>query len=531
MNHLKNFLQFINEGAWYDSEGKTYLSVKNDPSNPNELLKTINPNNLNFSERGIANIKTYFGLYPRTPYVADTEEGDNAKKFIMDPLKEDRFSMAPGETLEDFFRYTFTNNIEGNIDYIVTIGSSRDLVKKMEGSFLNIYPNATVISIPKIKYTDVMQAVDWDSYNRKIESELDIPRGYYEKDVINKRTGKVIHRKGDEKPRYSPTMQRVEPWIDGMIANLLIQAQEGKDPSFEIRSSGEMGGIRSALRPKYNTATEAFISAVHHCGLGDNDGNFGKMIIIDDNINQGVDLRDISNKIVEILSGIVDITKNITEERLRGSDIFSKIAKESIKKINENIFCYALYNFGPSGKKYEPDERYKVNLLKKSFLDAVADMQGTSVESIERRMWRPRGFLLKEPTPIIINAGEKKILLNSVLDYATNELKKISQDPEVEIRADLEKILKNKINKILLVVEEEPEKEISSKYPHLDYIKIGDRVSSGNSEGVIHDLDRQRGTYRVMGTSGSATGKITIPFDLRTLEDSWAGAISWKLKK
>ena len=153
MNHIKNFIQFINEGAWYvtkNRKAKTYLSVKNNPRNANELLKTVNPNNLNFSERGIAKIKTYFGLYNDPPYVSETPDGDRAKEFIMDPLKEDNFLMAPGESLEDFFRYTFTNNIEGNIDYIVTMGSSKGLVKKMGDTFLNIYPNATIISIPKI---------------------------------------------------------------------------------------------------------------------------------------------------------------------------------------------------------------------------------------------------------------------------------------------------------------------------------------------------------------------------------------------
>ena len=531
MNHIKNFIQFINEGAWYvtkNRKAKTYLSVKNNPRNANELLKTVNPNNLNFSERGIANIKTYFGLYPDPPYLNNTPDGDRAKEFIMDPLKDDNFLMAPGESLEDFFKYTFTNNIQGNIDYIVTMGSSKGLVKKMGDTFLNIYPNATIISIPKIKYTDAMQAIDWESYNRKIESELAMHRGYYEEDVINRRTGKIKHKKGDEKPRYSPTMQRVEPWIDAMVAGLL----EMDDPSFEIRSSGEMGGIRSALRPKYNTATEAFIGAVHHCGLGDNNGNFGRMLIIDDNINQGVDLRDISNKMIEILSGIIDITKNITEERLKNSGIFSNISKESIKKIGENVFCYALYNFGPSGKKYEPNEKYKSDLLKKSFINAIADIKETSVENIERKIWRPTGFLSKDPTPIAVSSAEREILYDKVLDYATEEFEKISQDPRNEIRSDLSKILDNRIDKILLVVDEEPEKEIPSRYPDLDYIKIGDELINKNSgdNAVINNINRQFGTFDVRITSGSHTGMITKSMNLQILDPNWTRGGFWKLK-
>jgi hypothetical protein len=294
-----------------------------------------------------------------------------------------------------------------------------------------------------------------------------------------------------------------------------------------------MGGIRGALRPKYNTATEAFISAVHHCALGDNKGGFGRMLIIDDNINQGVDLRDISNKMIEIISGIIDITKNITEERLKNSGIFSKISKESMKKMSENVFCYALYNFGPSGKKYEPNEKYKVDLLKKSFINAIADIKETSVENIEKRIWRPTGFLSKDPTPIEISEDEREILYDKVLDYATEEFEKISQDPRNEIRSDLSKILDNRIDKILLVVDEEPEEKITSRYPNLDYIKIGDELINKNSEdnAVINSINRQFGTFDIMITSGPSKGMITTgSMSLQILDPNWTGGGFWKLK-
>jgi hypothetical protein len=116
-----------------------------------------------------------------------------------------------------------------------------------------------------------------------------------------------------------------------------------------------------------------------------------------------------------------------------------------MKKMSENVFCYALYNFGPSGKKYEPNEKYKVDLLKKSFINAIADIKETSVENIEKRIWRPTGFLSKDPTPIEISEDEREILYDKVLDYATEEFEKISQDPRNEIRSDLSKILDNRM--------------------------------------------------------------------------------------
>jgi hypothetical protein len=507
MKHLKKFINFINEGAWYDN-GKTYLSVKNDPNNPNELLKTVDPNNLNFSERGVANIKTYFGLYPKTPYKKGNEESRNAKKFIMEPLKNDDFSMWSGETLEDFFKYTLTNNIEGGIDYIVTIGSSKDLVGKMAQSFLNLYPKASIIPIPKIKYTNVMDAVDWEAYNRKIESELAIPR-YYDKDIINKRTGEIIHRKGDEKPRSSPTMQRVEPWIDDMVKKLL----QMEDPSFEIKSSGEMGGIRGALRPKYNTATEGFISAVHHCCLGDNNGNFGKMLIIDDNINQGNDLRDISNKIVEIVSGIIDITKNITEDRLKKSDILSRIETESLKNISKNIFCYALYNFGPSGKRYEPIPKFKTDLLKKSFLMAASKVMEISLDEVNKRMWKPGGFILDKPRYLMVDKSDWDMIYNELLDIAAEEYEKTSQDSKSEIRKSLKDVLDSNMDKIFFAEAIAP---VQAKPPHplSGVLKVGTKLIDKNQMGkvvTISEIDYDDRSVKFDIGDGRSSGRFYFP--------------------
>jgi hypothetical protein len=236
---------------------------------------------------------------------------------------------------------------------------------------------------------------------------------------------------------------------------------------------------------------------------------------------------------IEIISGIIDITKNITEERLKNSGIFSKISKESMKKMSENVFCYALYNFGPSGKKYEPNEKYKVDLLKKSFINAIADIKETSVENIEKRIWRPTGFLSKDPTPIEISEDEREILYDKVLDYATEEFEKISQDPRNEIRSDLSKILDNRIDKILLVVDEEPEEKITSRYPNLDYIKIGDELINKNSEdnAVINSINRQFGTFDIMITSGPRKGMITTrSMSLQILDPNWTGGGFWKLK-
>ena len=161
MIHLKSFINFINEGAWYEGNPgnppnpdnvKVFLSTKNDSNNPNELLKTVEPNGKNFNDRGI---KVYYGLYPRVQFARNNPESQLAKTLIMDNLKkakESIFSMAPGEKLEDFIDYTLLKNIKGDINYIVRVGSSADLVSVMSDSLEKIYPDALSIDLNKIKY-------------------------------------------------------------------------------------------------------------------------------------------------------------------------------------------------------------------------------------------------------------------------------------------------------------------------------------------------------------------------------------------
>jgi hypothetical protein len=373
MIHLKSFINFINEGAWYEGNEKdiksirTFISLKNDFNNPNELLTTPPLIGKNYSNQGLGNIKVYYGLYPHTPYSGVRgENGDpesqRAKRYIMDNLKRgnpDIVSMSTGETLENFIEKTLINNLPSKrVDYIVKVGTSEGLVEKMGRSLSILYPDAEVIDLTKIDYFSADDAIDKEALERAIESEMDKPR-YADKE-------KTISIE-----RYSTTKPLVEDWAKRITRSLRDRIEGGEvNPSFKIKSTGIKGSVRSALRPKYNTATEEFVNAVVHCVFGDEDGDTGKMVIIDDNSQQFIDFSNISNKIVEILGGIIDVTSNKTQEALLASNIFDGIKDnykkhiaiknaenylediipdidddEIRKKIERNIAGYVLYTF------------------------------------------------------------------------------------------------------------------------------------------------------------------------------------------
>jgi len=398
MIHLKSFINFINEGAWYEGDPgnppnsdnvKVFLSTKNDSNNPNELLKTVEPNSKNFHKRG--SIKVYYGLHPRINYnFKKNEESRLAKDLIMDNLKkakESNFSIAPGEKLEDFIDYTLLKNIKGGVNYIVRVGSSADLVSVMSDSLQKIYPNALFIDLNKIKYKSPADAIDWDSYTEKRYSEWLKPR---------------FDKEGNPDPPHSNTQTYVDNWWTDRDNELRDLIAQGKEPWFHIKSSGVQSGIRSALRPKYDTASDAFINAVHHCAFGDENGNLGKMILIDDNANEGIDFRNISNKVYEILAGIIDITKNNTQEALKSRGILSKIKSEYERRnigrkldtqldnflktdvmdnIENNIIGYVLYDFNKETKREDLDNADYIEALKKSISEVVNPFTLNKIES------------------------------------------------------------------------------------------------------------------------------------------------------
>jgi hypothetical protein len=395
MIHLKSFINFINEGAWYvgneeDHESiRTFISLQNDFNNPNELLKTPPLTGKNYSVEGLGNIKVYYGLYPLTPYSGTRgangdPESQRAKKYIMDNLKRGNpniVSMAPDETLENFIEKTFINNLSSNrVDYIVKVGTSEGLVEKMGKSLSILYPDSEVIDLTKIDYFSADDAIDKEALARSIESEMNKPR-YADKE-------KTIQIEG-----YSTTKPFVEDWAKRITKSLRDRIEGGEEnPSFKIKSTGIKGSVRSALRPKYNTATEEFVNAVVHCVFGDENGDTGKMVIIDDNSQQFIDFSNISNKIVEILAGIIDVTSNKTQEALLASNIFDgikdnykkhlairgaedylgdimpDISDEKIKKrIENNIAGYVLYTFNSkiSYHKYSTKTDKEGNKVKK----------------------------------------------------------------------------------------------------------------------------------------------------------------------
>jgi hypothetical protein len=514
MIHLKSFINFINEGAWYErdiqdpNKVKVFLSTKNDANNPNELLKTVEPNGKNFNDRGI---KVYYGLYPRVQFARNNQESQLAKSLIMDNLKkakESVFSMAPGEKLEDFIDYTLLKNIKGDVNYIVRVGSSEDLVSVMSDSLQKIYPDALDIDLNKIKYKSPADAIDWDSYTEKRYNEWLKPR---------------FDKKGNPEPPHSNTQIYIDNWWtdrDNDLRNLIAQ---GKEPWFHIKSSGLQGGIRGALRPKYDTASDAFINAVHHCAFGDENGNLAKMILIDDNANEGIDFRNISNKVYEILAGIIDITKNNTRKVLKSQEIFDKIKSEQERRniarkldaqldnfletdvmdnVKNNIIGYVLYNFNRETKREDPNDSDYAEILKEITSEVVPFISKKIEDGLYFEMTR------KE-----YDEAKKKII-----NKAIEEVQNITTYDRDKIESELLRVFKGKN---ILPENIRVERPKVPKYPEASHLVDGTSVRNlaTGLTGKLLDVDQINGTAKIKYENGIITPRpVSLEFILRKFD-------------
>lgn len=520
MHIIKKFDEFIKEGAWYDSNGKVFLSLKNHKENKKELLKTANFGGNNFNKRGLGDVKVYYGLYPDEKYQRSKEKSRETKEKIMDVLKKAEpgtFSMAPGETFEDFIKGTALKYIDGDIDYIVRIGSSADLVSVMSESLQKIYPKAKLIDLNKKKYTykDIGKVIDVDEYLKKVKAEIE----------KEKKDGKPESKKS--------TRILIGDW---MRRKLEEYENKGGQDWFHLRSSGSMGSLRSAFKPKYDTTEGDFINAVNHCLSGDKNGNYGKMILIDDNTQEGKDLKDIANKMIEIVATVVQSDRNnfievIKEARKKAieknkkygteipevlrrldEEITNLLEIEAVQKIKENIIGYVLYNFGSDvGTRELSIEVYK-RTIDKSIIKNLSEYFGKGEDEIKWKL--PAGFKIKEE--------DFEKFVDDVTKEAVLEILRQKGGFEIDVEAKIKELDPEIIIRKLKI---EPKKEEKSTLPFYVQggLKVGNRVlnTRTNIEGTISSIDSN--SFKVI-----INGRETLPLSLSALDPKNTNSL-WKL--
>jgi hypothetical protein len=308
---LLSFSKFINEGVYLGKDDLAYLSYIDDPTNPNEVLKTGDSGVTFFNNLPVKNKLSGSPWNWKWPiFWALGPDGSDPNidhpgriKYTMDKLKKSEIANLDSSLFE-FIKKSFVSlGINSNFkpDYIVTVGSTAGLVKKMANTMQKVIgPEIKVLDLPKVVYLNALDAFDWREVNDQV-NRLGLATFKKVKQTIYNYVD--VDKTPDTLKQGIKSATTIEElkntlYREGIILKDIV-ARENVQP-FIVRSSGRTsGGSRSFWKNKYDFSTQSFIDAVIDCAI-----NGKRMLIIDDNRHTGIDNQNIRDNIEEIVAGL-----------------------------------------------------------------------------------------------------------------------------------------------------------------------------------------------------------------------------------
>jgi len=327
------FGQYINEGAYLDDAGKVILTSQNDANNKGEVLKTTGAQLKqrihgisyfkNTPTRGLQLPSLMFPKFHSLDMDEYTGPVDHPGRFkyTMDQLKNGNIVDADA-SLPQFIKDSF-NSLKitqyFRPAYLVGTGSTKGLVGKLCDSIqVALNQEIPVVSLNKVKYLNAGDALNWDEVYSQVSRQASPtnPEGINTLKIV--KTG-ILHYIDKENTdaniisaiRDSNSVEELEKLITGKGRYIspdteikwLTQIDQEKMIPFIIRSSGRNGGGTKAFwKVKYDFEEKQFIEAVIDCILSLKKETKKRMLIVDDNINTGDDVRLTKENIESIIN-------------------------------------------------------------------------------------------------------------------------------------------------------------------------------------------------------------------------------------
>jgi hypothetical protein len=245
------------------------------------------------------------------------------------------------------------------------------------------------------------------------------------------------------------------------------------------------------------------------------------MILIDDNANEGIDFRNISNKVYEILAGIIDITKNNTQEVLKSQGTFSKIESEYNRRnisrkldtqldnflktdvmdnIKNNIIGYVLYDFNTKTKKEVLGSADYISILREVTSKVVGPSISKKIDD---------GLFFQ------MTREEYEEAKENIINRAIEETQKISTDDQDEIKSNLLEEFNSPLNNIL-PADIKAERSTIPKYTDTSHLVDGTLVRNLATGwiGKLVNVDQIDGVTKIEYEGKGKTGNTSLQFIL-----------------
>lgn len=307
MKLIKEYTDFLSEGAYLNDQGALVLSYKDDDKNNNEVLKTKSGNILiPYNTKNDPQNKYRFPIYYSLGVEDYSGNLDHPGRFkyTMDLIKNGR--IAKGD-LTDFLKKSLTNlGLSLNkVSYVVGVGSSRGLVGKMINSISEI-SNAKPLNLNKVDYLNIGKAINYKELQRQRDTQLRGEQTFnsFKEEIIRKYINvdqsepeMIQHiRDAESIENLEKLLSRKHRYV--LMPDIVYKNEEelrgmiNQIKPFHVKSSGvDRPGLsmRKMFHDKYDFEETQFKEAVKDCIKGWNK----EMIIVDDNRNTGIDIKRI----------------------------------------------------------------------------------------------------------------------------------------------------------------------------------------------------------------------------------------------
>ena len=300
-------------------------------------------------------LNTYSGAIKKNSYTVyyslESASGAANIKKSEDALKYNSQLIKPSE-LKDLLRNTLGTEIE-KVDYIGYLESKGGLNKILINTVKEIYgvSDENVVEVKKVEYTNIDDAVDWESYN-KLKSEP------LKRDII-----KFLYKTAEKAPPYKITKSSGKE--GGGTQSIIVR---------QLHSKYDLGLNPNLKNRPLPPIYDILVKCIEQ----------GKtLLIVDDNIHAGIDFYKIFGVVRELVDKLKEVNALPTPEeegvdeklialkkhpkREKSSHIQGEITRlESIQKMrrervavmnsnlngsNSRIFGYVLYNLDPKDIK------------------------------------------------------------------------------------------------------------------------------------------------------------------------------------
>lgn len=349
MKFILNFKDFLlNEGASIiNGTGKVKLSLKNDETNDKETLKTVRL----YNDKPMAKSSGYKIYWSLDSKEYNFKQLDHIArpKATMDLLKDGEIENKE-ESLREIIKpiVSVLNKKLIGIDYIVVLGSRKALSSDIGEAFHSYYSKSTIITLNKIKYVDPYDMILWDIVSNIPAASFRVFSGTINSLVDKSKSDQSILNELENATRthnfekYKEIISR-RYTVDG---NAIVW-KEDKLP-FTISKSGSLkSSVLQYLKDKYDLQTTEFVEAIRRCVLG------SSMLIVDDNVHTGDDLRRIFKYIDEVCES------------------FKKEIERPVG-VRDKIFAYTLYKISnldiPTGQMTGQKEEQNMEDFKRKFM-------------------------------------------------------------------------------------------------------------------------------------------------------------------